>query len=650
MTLDTTTKDQKPPQDTKSCDQEAIHLLNRVQSYAGVLVLNINWQVQQVSSNIQQFLNQTPEQLLGLSFKEMLSSDILHKLRGALNKAMITERAEPIFNFSLLDSAPNLDISIHQCLGLIIIELETASQQTFEPSELLFNITSILKQALDFDDLTNTVVEQFRISLDFDRVMLYKFLPDYSGEVIAESLIADCESYLGLRFPASDIPAQARALYQQQVFRAIMNVHDTNATFIPNTPLDFSRGLSRGVSALHIEYLINMGVESSLSISIVVNNKLWGLISCHHFQPKYLDLRTRNTCILLAEYIALEFQLRLNQAQQQLALQAEMTAQDIIKDLKPPQPISNLIDLHHPKLKTMVDCHGLALVSQNQVYTHGSTPSEEAIAQLAVHYFDHMEGKVVHFDIEPDQDHQSTGVLCIEIAKRPNEYLLFFRDAMTQSVTWAGHPDKAIGKDGRLSPRKSFQAWVETHNRSCKPWSDQDIFVAHRLHSSLLEIVMTQMDSHQQLMQQKYDQYQLLVSELNHRVRNILHLVEAVISQSIKSGQSTSEYSEDILSRVVSLASSHDLLTAKLWEPVQLLDIIQTEINSYLQVERKSVDIRGPNVSILPGSVTPIVLTLHEMLTNAVKYGAFAYSNLPCALHIFWYKKDDDSLQIIWHE
>ena len=142
----------------------------------------------------------------------------------------------------------------------------------------------------------------------FDRVMVYRFAPDGSGAVIAEARgSAGINSFLGLNFPASDIPRQARLLYQANWIRNIPDARYAPAVIMPplnpltGQPLDLSHSILRSVSPVHRQYLANMGVVASVSLSLILRGQLWGLIACHHNAPRYLPHRLRDACELFAE-------------------------------------------------------------------------------------------------------------------------------------------------------------------------------------------------------------------------------------------------------------------------------------------------------------------------------------------------------------
>ncbi len=649
--------------DLTQCDKEPIHKLGMIQSNAGLLALNAEWRIEVASENIDSFLGCSAQNLIGRSLAGLIDPKVFHTLRGALQRALVTQRSEPIFRCLLTKRAQLLDLSVHHNSDLIILELELAQSEEPGYDKLLSDMMALLRTAESIDELTDSVCQQFSAFFSYDRVMVYQFLPDDSGEVIAECLSGTMDSFKGLRFPASDIPKQARTLYIKNVFRMIRSVNDAPVALIPSQSgadtIDLSLAHLRSVSPVHIEYLKNMGVQSSLSVSIVIDGKLWGLIACHHSNEKNVSLRTRSEMILIGEVLALELQKRIGKMLRQANLLVEDAHHQISTSYPSEKPLSHFIEERSELLLGLIESDGVAMLIDGKVYASGVTPSEEAIKKLG-DYFSTEEALVhavekINDLVEGNHFEKNVaGVLSVSISNDSKDFLFYFRKPQTTTVKWAGNPEKPVAvNEGsiRLSPRKSFEAWVESHSDACTPWSLEEIHIAEKLQITMLQVIVKYLDERNQILKDKNQQHQLLISELNHRVRNILHLVNSVVAQSVKPNQSVSDYSQSISSRILSLACSHDLLTAKQWSSVSFADILETELKSYLNTTSDlSISKNGPAVSIKPTAVTPIVLTLHEMLTNAVKYGPFSRSGSKGKLEIKWDKQQDDSMQLHWVE
>ncbi|MBK1648288.1 GAF domain-containing protein [Rhabdochromatium marinum] len=341
----------------------------------------------------------------------------------------------------------------------------------------------------------------------FERVMIYRFRDDESGEVITESLIDDVEPYLGLRFPASDIPQIARELYLANSHRQIP---DRTAEPVPifsqdeRLLLDLTLSDLRAVSPVHLEYLKNMGVTASLSYSIVVGERLWGLMACHHRQPRELPLPIRERCVAMCQafsmaisgYYSTQRLLELSESEQEItqlhAALREADAAPAYGDFTQPTALGD-------RLLRLVNASGAALVDGEALICFGQTPPEEAI-RAQVHWLI-TEGRERVFvtdhlpELFPPAAHHKascSGLLAVLLSRfdvSGERVFLWWRPEQPQSVTWAGDPRKSALSDqghSMLSPRSSFEHWVETSSGHSEPWSNRDLLRASKFRSLLL--------------------------------------------------------------------------------------------------------------------------------------------------------------------
>ncbi|RYE45757.1 MAG: GAF domain-containing protein, partial [Hyphomicrobiales bacterium] len=277
--------------DLTACDREPITRLDRIQNFAFLVAVSNDWTVIRASENLHDFLKLTPEQLLGSRFDTAISGAALHDIRNRM-AILSSTGGERLFGIKLVQGRPAMDISIHFKGELLIIEGEWSQKPGgVEAASMVRAMSARLLKAQTIAKFHQDAARQVLAITGFDRVMIYKFDGDGNGEVIAESTRSGMESFLGLHYPASDIPQQARALYLLNPFRIIADVKAPTVTLLPpvnaiTAPLDLSQSVSRAVSPVHIEYLQNMGVGASLSISIIVDEKLWGLIACHANGPR----------------------------------------------------------------------------------------------------------------------------------------------------------------------------------------------------------------------------------------------------------------------------------------------------------------------------------------------------------------------------
>lgn len=656
------------PPDTKvdltNCEREPIHQLGLVQSYGALLAVSPDWIVQHGSANLEQILGVPLDDALGQPVFNMIVADGFERIRASLRQVSLSQGTVRIFNVVLRSNGKSFDVSLHQSNDHMIIEFEPKSEVGGRDiSAEVYAEISLLRSARSYAELTKAAARSLAQLSGFDSVMVYQFMPDKSGKVIAEVRKDKEDRYLGLRFPASDIPAQARQLYTRSLLRLIADVNDTGSPIQPPTtldgaPMDLSLAVTRSVSPIHIEYLKNMGVQASMSVSIMRDGELWGLFACHHDTPHYIDYERRTAAELFAHLFSYELSHFESEARKSVEAESAHMQTMLMASMVDGKSLSTtLMDLSE-EIRTVINHDGMALIEDDKAYCFGRTPGEEKSLSLALKLNRAIRSKVFSTDklatLDDDaEDYQnvSAGMLAIPISKRPRDYLLLFRSPLTESVKWAGNPDKpvTVGPNGaRLTPRKSFEVWQETVGGRSRLWSNAEIHAADLLRVSLLEVYLKVTDAANLERKRAQEQQQLLISELNHRVRNILNLMTGLIAQSRTSARSLEEFTLNLDGRVQSLARAHDQLTAEKWEPTSLKTLILCEFEAYADQKRDRVVITGPDAMITPTAFTSMALVLHEMATNSIKYGALCDSSGKVLINL---KRDaSDGLLIDWIE
>ncbi|RZJ77893.1 MAG: GAF domain-containing protein [Brevundimonas sp.] len=270
---------EKTAVDLTNCDREPIHILGAIQPIGFLIALTADWLVARVSANVTDFIGQTPDDLFGRPLADIFQAKAVHDLRNRAAILRGPDAVERLFDAVLIEGRPRFDVAIHFSGGQVVIEAEPASGEHGDATGMVRSMIARLDQAQDFAAFYREGARQVRALIGFDRVMVYRFAADGSGEVVAEAVRAGLGKFMGLHYPASDIPAQARELYRRNLLRVITDVNATPVPIIPQRdetgqPLDLSLSVLRSVSPIHIEYLKNMGVGASLSISIIVEGRL----------------------------------------------------------------------------------------------------------------------------------------------------------------------------------------------------------------------------------------------------------------------------------------------------------------------------------------------------------------------------------------
>lgn len=648
--------------DLSNCDREPIHVLGTVQPFGFLISLTADWLVSRVSANSAQFIGLTPDDMLGKPIAALLDGEAIHALRNRITLLRGPDSVERLFSMPLIAGGPPFDVAVHFSGQLVVVEAEPASHDEMEASSTVRSMVARLAQAEGMTAFLRDGARQVRALTGFDRVMVYRFADGGDGEVVAEALKPGIDSFFGLHYPASDIPAQARALYLRNIFRIIADVKAPPVPVVPaldptGAALDMSLCLTRAVSPIHIEYLGNMGVGASLSISIIVEGKLWGLFACHHYAPRLPTFAQRSAAELFGQIFSMMLESRERAETATYEGKARQVADRLLSAVAQDHDLLTNARWLGDIIFDTIPADGVGVYIDGQMTFSGLAPDASAfvaivsmlnrVAASQVYTTDSLSSVLPEAAAYADR---VSGVLAIPLSRRPRDYVVLFRAEQLRSVRWAGNPEKEIeyGPNGpRLTPRKSFESWSQLVKGVALPFLPAELRVAEALRTALLEVILRMSDSADAERQRAHEKQELLIAELNHRVRNILSLIRGLLSQTRDSARSVDEFIGTLESRVHALARAHDQITADRWSPARLYDLIEVESGAYLGERSDRVQLSGPNVLLTPGCFTVLALVIHEMLTNAAKYGALSDSG---TVKIDWRVDEDGSLLIDWTE
>ncbi len=649
------------PVDLTNCDREPIHQLGSVQPFGFLLAVSADWIVTRASANLSQFLGIAHAEAVGRPVSSILVPDALHSLRNKLATLRGPDVVERIFGIALTSGHQRFDVAIHVSHGQIIIEGEPCDEGKEGPSLSMRSMMARLDHTETLEAFFREGARQARALTGFDRVMVYRFDDSGSGEVVAEAARPGIGSFLGLHYPASDIPVQARALYLRNLFRIIADIHAVPVPILPERdehgrPLDLSMSVLRSVSPIHIEYLKNMGVGASLSISIVVDGRLWGLFACHHYSARLPSAESRST----AELFGQMFASRLESRERRLALDYETKARRIADRLLT-SVADNASLLDDPAwlidaLADAIPADGIGVWINGRLAIAGLGPDEKGFAALVRHLNRNAAGRVYAVDrlgeTYPDIETDGTvaGMLAIPISRSPRDYVVLFRQEIVRTVRWAGDPHKPVeyGPNGpRLTPRKSFEAWSELVRGRSLPFTEAERRVAETIRVTLIEVVLRLTDEASMARQLANERQELLIAELNHRVRNILGLIGGLIRQSQSTSASLPDYVRQLEGRVQSLSRAHDQITRDHWAPASLRQLLLAEAAAYLGKNAQRIRMTGDDVLLEPQAFSTTALVFHELVTNSAKYGSLSGSGL---VELGWERDEDGTLHIRWRE
>ena len=561
----------QPALDISACDREPIHIPGAVQPHGVLLVVDATGRIEQAGG--------PTDDLLGIPATDLIGRNLGDVAADAPDLA--EAEVEPLYLGILTPHGrAELDAVAHRVAGRIVIELEPAPARRASAAQvarIVEHAGATFAGAATIDDLAGRAAKAFSDATGYDRVMVYRFLADETGVVIAEVKAGNLSPFLNHRYPASDIPRQARALYLRNLIRAIPDVAYEAAGMVvgaDDPPLDMSRCDLRSVSPVHIQYLKNMGVGASASMSIVRDGALWGLVACHNSSARHLSFDDRTLCRLLVSSLSNHVARIQDAALYEARLRARTAEDDLMRVLG--DGLGDTLADHVADLLTVVPASGVALRQGSTFSVAGHTPETGEIARLADWLLE-REGEAsfassaLGEEYAPARDFAATasGVLAVTLSLNPPEQVLWFRPEQIELVNWAGNPHKAVEPNalGMLTPRKSFDVWQETVRGRAEPWSIVDVETANRLTRGLSALERAQglnrlneslrraLGERDSLLTQKDH----LLREGNHRIQNSLQIVGSMLTMQMRETADSAVKSqlEEALGRVNAVALVH---------------------------------------------------------------------------------------------
>ena len=477
--------------DLTNCDREPIHIPGAVQPHGALLALNpADLTVLQVSDNLGALLGVSPADALGRPIGDLLRDTVVERLRQALALTDLSA-VNPL---ELTVPVDGKDRAFHGVLhrsgGQAVLELEPAPDATGAFFGFYHQVRGAMARMQQADSLLNLcqiAVEEVRRLAGFDRVMVYRFDADWNGRVLAEEKRATMASYLDLHFPASDIPAQARELYRRNWLRFVVDARYQPAALVPpdnpltGRPLDLSFSMLRSVSPIHLEYLRNMGVQASLSVSILKGNDLWGLIACHHAEARFVPYETRAACEFLGQMLSSQLAIREEAEEYEYAARLRAVRERIVAAASSLDRVGDGLRRESRSLLELTEADGAAVCFDGELHLVGDTPTADQVRRLLEWLVSRQTAAIFstnelprHFGEAQAYADRASGLLALLVSRSRGEGVLWFRPEAARTVTWAGNPHKPVAGPGggrRLHPRTSFAHWQETVRGAARPWA-----------------------------------------------------------------------------------------------------------------------------------------------------------------------------------
>jgi light-regulated signal transduction histidine kinase (bacteriophytochrome) len=531
----------------ENCDREPIHIPGSIQPHGALLAFDRLGRLSHASENVPALLG------IPLEFGRTLRPGALGDdaaLEQLLQDTLADANSDELVTASHETTLGGVtfDVVLHAQHGRVICEFERRTAEASEVStfaHLAYRAMDTLKRQRSIDRLLDAAVIAVRQMTGFDRVMAYRFGHDDSGDVVAEACSDALEPYLGRRYPASDIPAQARRLYILNTLRLIADVGYTPVPLLADAtqrePLDLSHSVLRSVSPIHIEYMRNMGVGSSMSVSIVIGGRLWGMLACHHMAPRQVPYPIRMAVDVMAQVIASTVQSLAAKEREGAIARAAWLRTEIVRALAVGGEVGEVVMRESPALRENLGCDALLVTLDGipRAADHVHAPWAKTLAA----WLAKREETLVHVhdgeQLPPPlpgqpEDERYCGVLALRFDAPRRGWIVGLRRELVQTIRWGGKPDKVIahGPLGpRLTPRGSFAEWRETVRGRAEPWNDVQIEIATQLLDSVGRAYADRVLEIDQLRSQ-------LWAVLGHDLRNPLQSLSMASSALERGGES----------------------------------------------------------------------------------------------------------------
>lgn len=492
--------------DSEFCGSLPLHNINLIQPYGYLLVLGEkDLSIIQTSENIVHLLGLPANQLLNSGFSTYISQSEAESLQLRASSG-ITEKTPLHLTIKNEQGTERHCIAIvHTRPEYLILEVEEAEiKKTFIDvfQEIKFSMAAI-ELASTVNETCEAAIKELKKLSGFDKVMMYRFDKNWNGTVIAEASDDGLDPYLGLTFPASDIPKQARDLYLKNAYRLIPSREYTPVRLYPvrnpatNTFLDLSDCNLRSVPAVHLEYLSNMNVMSSMSTRVIVNEQLWGLIACHHNQEKNLSYEERSVFELLSSVISAKISSIQNKERFDFKNSLRDKRVKLSDQVYTESNLSKGLLRHSVNIMSLLNAGGAAVIQNGQLETLGRVPNEEDIRNLIL-WLQNKRIETVYaetslssiYDDAGNYADIASGIIAIPVNAGRGDYVITFRPEVVTTINWGGNPEEAINFETdkkKYHPRNSFRLWKETVSKTSMPWHNDEIVIAEEMRTFIFE-------------------------------------------------------------------------------------------------------------------------------------------------------------------
>ena len=566
--------------DAGFCGTIPLHNTNAIQPHAVLLVVSvIDFHIIQISANVCEWLGLSVEEVLDHPLEKILETKCVTDIRGKYKDSFL-RNVVPVHLTFISNIKKTYLARIHEKEHYILIEVEFINEisEVRRPFvnvyERLQQINIGIIQSADVSELAMTACTEIKRISGFDKVMIYTFDDSWNGLVIGEAMEEGMESYIGLKFPASDVPKQARDLYLRNPYRIIPDRQYKKVSLIPelnkvtNGPTNLTDVKSRSVVDVHLEYLANMNVQASMSTRIIHNESLWGLIACHHRGPKILSFEECAVFELMSNVISSKLSSLVNQFRSDARMRLMSQLYEISSKVLLFDTLMGVFRKYGSEITKLLGGDGSAICWDGEIFTNGIAPQEDQVKVLSTWLRTKDFRTVVEINslpeaFEPAKEYSSvaSGILILPIQPYDGNFILSFKMEAVKTVSWGGNPDNVITfekNSTQYHPRNSFAIWKETVRHTANPWSEEELIAAERFRNVVVEITLKRLTS---TLEQK-------VTERTHE----LGISNEKLSRALEELQDLTH------------VTSHDLQ-----EPVRKILLFASELDKPLESDKKKV-------------------------------------------------------------
>lgn len=651
-----------------SCDSEPVQTPGCVQPHGVLLSLRPrDLTVLQVSENSEAILGSPPEAILGRGVGHTLGDAAAERIRHLMADDGIERNPLYALALELPGAAGRLDMSAHTLDGVVLVEIEPADpgdgDAPIDYHALVKRTMVRLQASSTLSDFCQVSAEEVRRVTGLDRVMVYRFHPDDTGEVFAEDKREDLPSWLGLRYPPHDIPKPAREIFKRIWIRPLPDAAAGLAEMVPlanpdtDAPLEMTYCALRGASVMYTEYLHNMGVAASLTLSILRDGELWGLIACHHYTPTRFPYPMRAACELLAQFVSLQLKQAEEREHLQYRIRMDAAHHALLARAAQDGELATMV-VQRPSLLDGIEAGGVAIHHKSRWWTAGVTPTEAQIEALAdwlrarsplategrpAYATDQLSVELPEAAAYADV---ASGLLAVPTSRRLKNLILWFRPEVQQTVRWGGNPHDmptVTGPHGpRLTPRKSFELWKEVVRGRASAWRGVEIEAAQKLKLLLMDLVISRTEQIAEInadLSRSTDEINAFASIAGHDLKEPLRGISRyahLLLEDARAGRALDQQAAQRVEALLRLTARMDgLLDALLnfsragsgrpeLEDVDLGAALKEAIEMLgARVLESGIEIRIPRpLPILRCGRMQVREVLANLITNAIKYNS----------------------------